>query len=121
MEKYVDSEICVPAVLHDENMIRSMVNGSLDKDAVSPSTKRFLGTTHFQMQAQNKLEFDRRIKRNIDDIEKRLGLKKTKGADYAMEYMNYEATNKNIDLLKSQVMSKVTRSGSSVYGETIND
>jgi hypothetical protein len=54
------------------------------------------------LQNEHKRKFDERLKKDIEAIERRLGLRKLDGLDNVKKLINQHATTKNIDLLATK-------------------
>lgn len=99
LEKYIDSEIYVPRILHEEQLLKSLVVESRIPRGIATEGK-------VQLQNEQKRKFDERLQKDIDDIEKRLGLKKQNIVVEVQKFLNTQATTKNIDLLGSALKAK---------------
>ena len=104
LEKYIDSEIFVPKILHEESTLKAMViDNKMRNSPVLVGEKGDDWKKRVQIQIAKQREYDQRIQKNIEQIELRLGLKKVNLIDTVTKLMNTNATQNNIQLLQARV------------------
>lgn len=72
----------------DEGLIHTQITAGEEKK------KGFKEQGHWQHR------YNERLKRDMEDIEKRLGIKTTNYMDTVSEFLNYKQTTNNIELLE---------------------